>query len=136
MKAVSKKSVSYDSDTEVWSEKTTTDELWLLSYSEIFGEDSIYITGEEKYFKAEGSQYAWWTKMNVDNSEGVKNYSLSNSNFCRNQLAPADNGGEYAWLRSPFVDYVGDFGKVGSDGCVNTLSSLDQKYRVVPAFAF
>ena len=118
-----------------WVEGSTTlDDFWLLSYSELFGETSTWITGSNKYFKAEGTQYAW-CKSKVTNPTG--NNSSLTSNYTTREGKVVDTSSGCWWLRSPFVGTatVPCFGRVLSAGQPGNYTATST-YGVVPCFSF
>ncbi len=107
-----------------WSDSTTDDKFWLLSYSEVFGEAGYISSG---WLRAEGTQYDWCA-ANVKNPMG-SNAAIANLNYTR---AGSNLGGSW-WLRSPIVDNWRYFGAVNSEGSLNR-HYADDTLGVIPAF--
>ena len=112
---------------------TTQDKFWLMSYSELFGENSWTIDDSNQRFKVEGTQYDW-CKANVTNPTGL-NSAIADMDKTRagGNTAWADDPG--CWLRSPLVYNFTAFGGVSSGGGPSGKRAI-LSYAVVPAFAF
>ncbi len=92
-----------------WTTTTSQDSFWLLSYSELVGENK----GDDDY-KNEGSQYDW-CKTNVTNPTGA-NPAIAGMDKTRAGSSPAGAGNLIWWERSPYVYYSGNFGYVSTSG--------------------
>ena len=134
--AVAKKSTagSYGS----WSDTTTSDRFWLLSYTELCGTSNSYYM--KKFLKAEGTQYTWCTN-NVSGLSG--NDSIKDTPYTRSGTKPAEvhepgSNIAYGWLRSPciFAESTNRFALMNSTGWGTINLSAEFPLGVVPAFAF
>ena len=117
---------------------TTTDTVWLLSNSEVFGTSSdgnTLISGSMKQFYDEGTRYAWFTKNGVNATSGwTSSNAAINSNY-KTRAGGAAGAYSFWWLRSPRVYYNNSFGMVNSEGCPGS-SGATYSYGVAPCFCF
>ena len=121
---------SYDSDKGTWVEgstNTTADKFWLLSYSELAGEDKV------SYFKNEGSQYDW-CKDNVTNPTN-SNPAIAGIDVTRAGSYPAGHDYSPYWLRSPYVIRSDYFGCVYPGGHPYCYAGAGYYMGVAPALA-
>lgn len=130
---VTKVSTKYASGS--WASETSTDTFWLMSYSELFGENKGWIP---KYYKNEGSQYAWCT-TNVTNPTG-NNTAIKNIDKTRAGSSPAVPSGYYDtrwWGRSSYIYNTYSFGSVDTSGDPYDYYGIrtNRYYGVVPAFS-
>ncbi|NMN02209.1 YDG domain-containing protein [Bifidobacterium panos] len=118
-----------------WVEGSTTqDKFWLMSYSELVGENTAPITSYG-WYKNEGSQYDWCR------TNAVANFMTSNVAFAG--IDKTRDGSSYSvgysdvgwWLRSPSGIFSYSFGCVYTDGCPSYYSSASDGLGVVPCFA-
>ncbi len=120
-----------------WTEGSTTqDQFWLLSNTEIFGTGNKNALVSDE-FKAEGTQYTWFSNKGVNAKSGFSTENSAISNIYKTRAgsyADGANGTEMWWLRSPSVNNSGYFGCIynnGRPGAYNASSTC----AVVPAFA-
>ena len=137
VKPIQKLQATYDSDTDTWNEASlspTIDTFWLISYSELAGEDTSPIT-EWGHFKNEGSQYAWCTTYVTAPAE--VNPAIAGMDETREGDSPSGCSDTYWWERSPYVFvYNCYFASVTNDGYPpNYHSPANNLYGVVPCFA-
>ena len=131
--------------TPTWPLGTTADKFWLLSFTEVYGDDFgssfKYVTNEEwitespqsktpQYFRSEGSQYDW-CKARISTSDRS---ALQRMNYTRAFERPTDDRNNRWWLRSATVNTTCDFGGVYYNG-----TPVPEEYAyfsngVVPAF--
>ncbi len=128
--AVEKKSTTGNS-TDGWEATSSTDDFWLLSYSELTGTS-------QTYFNYEGSQYDWFDGK-VTNPTGA-NTAIAGIDKTRSGSSPA--GYIYpSWFeRSPRVDATDTrtFNIVYTDskpGNYGYYREANRYYGVVPAFS-
>lgn len=96
----------------------TDDNLWLLSYCEVYGNMSSYYTSAGAWINNEGSQMTWFANASVSTS----NYSA---------LA---GGSANRWLRSCYPNGSSTFGYVNSGGSADR-SSASYSRAVFPCFS-
>ena len=118
-----------------WVEGSTTqDKFWLMSFSELAGENTAPITSYG-WYKNEGSQYDWCR------TNAVANFMISNVAFAG--IDKTRDGSSYPvgysdaawWLRAPSGNFSYSFGCVYTDGCPSYYSSASDGLGVVPCFA-
>ncbi len=118
-----------------WTEGSkTSDQFWLLSHTEVFGTDgNTLVPG---YYKAEGTQYAWFANKGVNARSGwdTLNSAIENMNLTRAGDSPAGYNDASWQLRSPGVNYYRTFGSVGGNGYPNDTTAYYLR-GVVPAFS-
>ena len=135
VKAVNKTTAYRASDSEEWStssaNSTTSDKFWLVSFSEIFGENDNTITYSGSY-KAEGTQYAWCKDKVIDTVTGYYD-----ALYCMSHYRSGGSYGLFAvWsLRSPNVGTTQLFACV-SDVGQKSNTRPNHASGVVPCFAF
>ncbi len=111
-----------------WTEGSTNDKFWLISYSELAGEDKL------SCYKNEGSQYDWCVN-NVKEPTNV-NDALRRIGWTRNGSCPSGSFMGVWSLRSPFIENAAAFGLVWSYGDPGTYHGSASGYTgVAPAFA-
>ncbi len=125
----------YISSKSIWDGDVTTtktDQFWLLSYSEIFGNSSSSFVGT--YCKDEGTQYTWF-KDKITNIKS-NNKALKSMDFTRQASGAYSDKSLYAgfWLRSPDINVGSKFIYVGNAGYSDSFSA-GTNIGVVPAFA-
>ncbi len=122
---------------------TVKDSIWLMSYSEIYGEDGIII--DETYgegFAKEGSQYEWFANKVTNSGFGGVNPAISGIDLTRNGSAVNPTNCPQWYLRTfSQLQYDEDIVKASMCGFVTTSgepSFDDGSYNlgVVPCFAF
>ena len=147
-KTVNKKAVldrCLSSGTPTWPLGTTADKFWLLSFTEVYGDDFgssfKYVTNEQwitespqsktpQYFRSEGSQYDW-CKARISTSDRS---ALQRMNYTRAFERPTDDRNNRWWLRSATVNTTCDFGGVYYNGTPVPEEYASFSNGVVPAF--
>ena len=147
-KTVNKKAVldrCLSSGTPTWPLGTTADKFWLLSFTEVYGDDFgssfKYVTNAEwitespqsktpQYFRSEGSQYDW-CKARISTSDRS---ALQRMNYTRAFERPTDDRNNRWWLRSATVNTTCDFGGVYYNGTPVPEEYASFSNGVVPAF--
>ena len=128
VKTITKKSTAGSYDTS-FTDTTSSDAFWLISYSELAGEDKV------DWFKNEGTQYDW-CKVNVTNPQ-KSNAAIAGIDKTRAGHNPEGytSASSGWWLRSPSVNYSVSFGSVNKNGLPNNGNSAGIYLGVAPAFA-
>ena len=147
-KTVNKKAVldrCLSSGTPTWPLGTTADKFWLLSFTEVYGDDFgssfKYVTNAKwitespqsktpQYFRSEGSQYDW-CKARISTSDRS---ALQRMNYTRAFERPTDDRNNRWWLRSATVNTTCDFGGVYYNGTPVPEEYAYLSNGVVPAF--
>ena len=119
-----------------WTEGSTTrDQFWLLSHTEVFGTDGNRLV--RTYFKAEGTQYAWFANKGVNARSGWDTFNSAIRKMTQTRAGgdPAGCEGTFWSLRSPSVSDSRYFGRVSFGG--RPLYSIETNVSggVVPAFS-
>lgn len=130
-KVLSKSSSSYNSD-DGWVVTTSiNNQIWLLSYSEVFGEDGDRV--DVGAFNNEGSQYSWFANK-ITNSDGY-NSAISSIDKTRSGDSPKNSNSPNWWHRSPLITTSSCFGTINTNGAPDDLGSTARYYSVVPCLA-
>ena len=131
--------------TPTWPLGTTADKFWLLSFTEVYGDDFgsgfKYVTNAKwitespqsktpQYFRSEGSQYDW-CKDRISTSDRS---ALQRMNYTRAFERPTDDRNNRWWLRSATVNTTCDFGGVYYNGTPVPEEYAYLSNGVVPAF--
>ena len=115
-------------DWKTWTNTTSQEKFWLISYSELAGEDKV------SYFNNEGAQYEW-CKTNVISPSFNYNPGIAGMDKTRAGSSPADVGNMGWWERSPELDSAWAFGTAGTDGVLGSSYCIYTR-GVLPCFAF
>ena len=126
VKTITKKSTAGSYDTS-FTDTTSSDAFWLISYSELAGEDKV------SWFKNEGTQYDW-CKDNVTNPT-YYNPAIAGIDKTRAGSCPESSYYSWWWLRSPDVDSSDGFGCVNTHGHLHNHARADDYLGVAPALA-
>ena len=119
-----------------WIEGSTTrDQFWLLSHTEVYGTDGNRLV--RTYFKAEGTQYAWFANKGVNARYGWDTFNSAIRKMTQTRAGgdPAGCEGTFWSLRSPSVTDSRYFGRVSIGGRPLYSAETNVSGGVVPAFA-
>ncbi len=107
---------------EVSAVSTTSDKLWLLSATELFGVIAWY-EESDSVFNAEGSQYKLYQDKAVSSANGYDFLVKTNG-----------DGPWYWWVRSPFSGLPDLFAGVGANGYPTAGELATKSAGIVPGF--
>ncbi len=137
-KTITKKAMAGTSSS--WeTDATVQDSIWLMSYSEIYGENGECIDDGSGYYCAkEGSQYEWFEEKVNNTGYAKNNPAISGIEVTRNGENPNGSSNPNWYLRS-FSQYQTGYPinwcNVTKDGAMQFRDN-EYVYGVVPCFAF